>query len=201
METKDHLLLANRLLQAEQDRLPRGFAAGFRFGSILPDCNPFTYLRGIRKGQGLHGHNAEVTLQRIGCLLSAAERETGSGFRRGMQLGAALHYLADAFTYPHHAYYPGTLADHVAYEASLHHVFPDYVNRDIEPLWSYAADFPSYLTQMLALYRGCRKSVYKDCRFILHMCSLAFDTALAHRRKEDPVYESSDYNRPVSAVR
>ena len=202
METKDHLLLANRLLQSAQKRLPRRFVAGVRLGSILPDCNPFTYLRGIRRGQGLHGHNAEITDQKISGLISCLTQTEGVDFLCGLRLGTALHYLADAFTYPHHDYYPGTLADHVAYENVLHRAFAEYLSDDCVLTNQSASDFPAYLRDMLALYHRCRKSEYSDCRFITHMCHIAFETVLGYQSIEEEISnENSDYNRPVPAVR
>ncbi len=201
METKDHLLLADRLLAGRRDGLPRGFAAGFRMGSVLPDCNPFTYFRGLRGRQGLHGHNAEITGHRICGLLARLKKCDRRGFLYGLRLGTALHYLADAFTYPHHAYYPGSLAEHVAYEVSLHRVFADRLQGGCNPLWQEVRDFPAYLSAMLTLYRQCRKGADTDCRFITQMCGLAYETALRRREKEDVPHEDSDYNRSVSAVR
>lgn len=202
METKDHQLLANRLLQSAQGRLPRRFAAGVRFGSILPDYNPFTYMRGIRREHGLHGHNAEITYQKISGLISCLIQTGGVDFLHGLRLGTALHYLADAFTYPHHDYYPGTLADHVAYENVLHRAFAEYLSDDCVLTNQSASDFPAYLRDMLALYHRCRKSEYSDCRFITHMCHIAFETVLRYQNKEEEISnENSDYNRPVPAVR
>lgn len=201
METKDHWQLANWLLFPEEGRLPSEFATGLRIGSILPDCNPFTFLRGLRGRQGLHGHNAEITEPRINRLLSAAARPGEANFACGIRLGSALHYLADAFTYPHHAYYPGTLAEHVSYERSLHRVLTECVADRYQLIWTEAPDFPAYLHDMLARYVRCRKSEHSDCRFITHMCGLAFGTVLHCRMREEIHYESSDYHRPIPAVR
>lgn len=65
MKKTDYFRLAKWLLQRESSRLLRGFGAGLCMDSVLPDCNPLTYLRGIRGRQGLHGHNAEITGKRI----------------------------------------------------------------------------------------------------------------------------------------
>lgn len=201
METRDHLRLANHLLAQKRDRLPHGFAAGFRIGSVLPDCNPFTYLSGVRCRQGLHGHHAEVTKEKICKLLSKAKRANGSGFLPGLRTGTALHYLADAFTYPHHAYYPGSISDHVAYEASLHRIFLSDPDAMRQTPWNTIPEDPAYLSDMLTLYRRCRKDERTDCRFILQLCTSAFESVLHSKEKEETVHESSDCNRPVPAVR
>lgn len=201
METRDHLRLADWLLASRCDSLPHGFAAGVRLGSVLPDCNPFTYLRGLRGRQGVHGHNAEVTWRCICRLLSGVRRSGKLNFRQGLRLGTALHYLADAFTYPHHAYYPGTLAEHVAYEAALHRVFWEYLEDGCGLLWTDASDFPGYFADMLSLYRDCRVDARTDCRFITHMCGLAFETVVARPEGGVSSDENPDYDRPVFAVR
>lgn len=198
MRTKDHALLARWLLAREPAKLPHGFAAGVCLGSVLPDWNPVTYMRG---GHGLHGHNAEITEGRICRLLSDLQKPLAFGFSDGLRLGTALHYLADSFTYPHHAYYLGSLADHVAYETSLHRTFADYLEKDCVFPRTTTADFPAYFADMLTRYRQCRKDERTDCRFITQMCDLAFATVLHSQEKEKVLYESPDYDRSVPAVR
>lgn len=183
METKDHFRLAKWFLRQERNRLPHTFSAGLIVGSVLPDCNPFTYLSGVRRGQGLHGHNAEVTEKKI-CSLLAAGTDAES-FLSGVRLGTALHYLADAFTYPHHNYYPGTLADHVAYERSLHRTFTAFLSETEPSSLPPATDFPAYFADMLSLYRQIQKNEQTDCRFITQMCGMAFAIALAPHREEE----------------
>ncbi len=201
MKTKDHYLLARWLLTREPDRLPHEFAAGVCIGSVLPDWNPVTYIRGMRGGHGLHGHDAEITESRICRLLSDLQNPLAFGFLDGLRLGTALHYLADSFTYPHHAYYTGSLADHVAYEASLHRTFAEYLKKDGVLSFATTADFPAHFTDMLTWYRQCWKNERTDCRFITQMCGLAFATVLHSTEKEEILYENPDYNRSVSAVR
>lgn len=202
METRDHLQLVNWLLLCRGNHFSHAFAAGLRIGSVLPDCNPLTYMRGIREGQGLYGHNAEITMRKISGIVSDLSQPQEMGFLYGLRLGTALHYLADAFTYPHHAYYPGTLADHVAYERTLHGVFTDFLTGNVILTDQAEADFTAYLCDMLVLYRKCRKSEYSDCRFITRMCHAALETVLRHQKNEDEVRnENSDYIRPVSVVR
>lgn len=201
MKATDHWQLSNWLLLHEKEPFRHTFATGLRIGSVLPDCNLFTYLRGIRSGQGLYGHNAEITQSKICSLIFDLIKTERSGFLCGLRLGTALHYLADAFTYPHHDYYPGTLADHVTYESSLHHTFTEYLADGCKPTQTAATDFPMYFGDMLALYRQCRKCERNDCRFITQMCSVMFETVLHIKEKEEMLYENSDYNRSVPAIR
>ncbi len=199
METQDHLMLAKWLLARVTYRLPVGFAAGFCLGSVMPDWNPFTYMRGIRAGQGMHGHNAEVTGKRICHLISESAEDASFDFIHGLRLGTTMHYLADAFTYPHHEYYHGTLAGHVAYEAALHLTFVRYTEKHSAPtvLQTESTDFSACLDGMLKQYRKCRKTRHNDCRFITQMCCLAFDTVMCEYEKTALLRENNAAGRAL----
>lgn len=201
MKTADHLLLANRLIAKCAATLPADAAAGLRIGSVLPDCNPFTYLCETHDGFGVHGHNAEATRHRISTLLARTENGGARDFLYGLRLGTALHYIADAFTYPHHAYFPGTLADHVRYEEHLHTVFARHNEQLQELPCVKISEFPAFLDTALDIYRTKRKNELDDCRFINSMCAAALKAALVTTEKEIVFHENTDYDRPVSAVR
>ena len=203
MQTKDHVLLANWLMREGEERFSRRFLAGVRFGSFFPDRNPITYLRGIGGKQGLHGHNAEITEKAIGATLDRlmSAGVSGRGYWNGVRLGMALHYLADAFTYPHHKYYKGSLSQHMAYEAALHRVFIGYLKESVTPVWQCTLSFSDYLDEMLHLYHQCAGSPQTDCRFITLMCQMAFHGAVTRKEREEEYYENSDYHRSVPAVR
>lgn len=203
MKTKDHVLLTEWLLEHQEKELPAGFAAGFRLGSVLPDYNPFTYLRGIiGVGRGRpHGHNAEVTRHKVIMLIKRLQKKNGAGYLSGLYLGTAIHYIADAFTYPHHDYYPGTLSDHVAYEWSLHRIFAGYLSGISGTLQKaeYASaccpdravgeepeDFECFFDRMLGLYRASDINEYTDCRFITFMCSYVFENAVIKLFGKEP---------------
>lgn len=203
MKTKDHVLLTEWLLEHQGKELPAGFAAGFRFGSVLPDYNPFTYLRGIIGiGRGKpHGHNAEVTRHKVIMLIKRFRKKAGSGYLNGLYIGTVIHYIADAFTYPHHDYYPGTLSDHVAYEWSLHRSFAGYLrgisgtSRTTERVPACCPDcvsgegledFEYFFDKMLRLYRVEDKNEYTDCRFITFMCSYVFENAVIKLLGNEP---------------
>ena len=121
----------------------------------------------------------------------------------GLRLGTALHYLADAFTHPHHACFTGSLSDHIAYEASLHRAFISYLADGCHPWpWAHIPDFGTYFADMLRLYARARKSEQTDCRFITLMCSMVFESVLhpVRKEKEGPL-ENPDYNRFIPAGR
>ena len=203
MKRTDYFRLAKWLLQRESNRLLRGFGAGLCMDSVLPDGNPLTSLRGIRGRQGLHGHNAEITGKRICRLVISLTKAKKAGVLCGLRRGTALHYLADAFTYPHHACFTGSLSDYIAYEASLHRTFISYLTDGCHPWpWAHIPDFGTYFADMLRLYARARKSEQTDCRFITLMCSMVFESVLhpVQKEKEGPL-ENPDYNRFIPAGR
>lgn len=201
MNIKDHVALAKQLLRHAPCPLSRAASLGILVGSALPDCNPLTYLSGVRCHQGLHGHNAEVREKTIGRLLHRMRRGNVGGFFDGVRLGIALHYLADAFTYPHHAYYPGTLRDHLAYERELHREMTSQLRSANDETVLPSDDPALYVADMLAFYRCCIPSEHTDCRFILTVCRVAFDSVTAVAESEVAVREDPHHDRLVSACR
>lgn len=122
MQTRDHLYLARRLLETAGVYIPLQGRAAFLFGCMEPDINPVTYLCRT-DGERFRGHSFENRAPRLRALLTALSGSGLSSVHDYFALGAALHYLADAFTFPHNAAFPGDLHEHVAYEKTLHPVF------------------------------------------------------------------------------
>lgn len=201
MNIADHAALSKWLLRRAETPLPRGAAIGLFLGSVLPDCNPFTYLAGIPCHQGLHGHNAEVRGKKIARLLRRASGRGITGFFAGLRLGIALHYLTDTFTYPHHAYYPGTLKEHIAYERELHGEMATCLRRTTAHPFVRSDAPAEYAAEMLRFYRRCTPAKETDCRFIMTVCRVAFDSVAYPRREEVSVHEDSHHNGLVSAIR
>ncbi len=201
MNIADHAALAGWLLRRGEKTLPRRAALGFRLGSVLPDCNPLTYLAGIPRHQGLHGHNAEVREEKIARYLRRAGGQGVRGFFAGLRLGIALHYLADTFTYPHHAYYPGTLKEHLAYEKKLHGEMAACLRQpSARPLCR--SDAPErYAEDMQALYRRCLPGQETDSLFITTVCRVAFNSVAYPTGKEVAHREGTLDDGLVSAVR
>lgn len=201
MNIADHVALAEWLLRHAHRPLSRAAALGVLVGSALPDCNPFTYLSGVPCHQGLHGHNAEVREKTIGRLLRRVRRGNVGGFFAGVRLGIALHYLADAFTYPHHAYYPGTLRDHLAYERELHREMAAHLpGAEMTPVLP-SGDPMAYAADMLRFYRHCPPSERTDCRFITTVCRVVFDSVTTVAESEVAVCENPHHDGLVSACR
>ena len=112
-------LLARQVLPALSPRQTRLFL----LGCVQPDRNPATYLKGSCRAlwlRGLHWPNSRpYILRTIARLQGRRKLRLVDCYR----LGKLIHYMADAFTYPHNPHFPGTLADHRHYEVQLQHYF------------------------------------------------------------------------------
>ena len=163
MKKKDHLQIGKLLLAQKDTKLSGIQRLAFLFGCVEPDINPFTYMRGSVRHQFLQGHNAENARKHFQKLL---ERLSRSGVHSPWQwfaLGTLIHYAADSFTFPHNSRFPGSLADHVAYEMQLHTLFPQYLHaaarsRGFQALHAQSVDAlrRSYLHEAGAAVTDCR---------------------------------------------
>ena len=174
MQTRDHRLLGSCLLahcNANPDFICRKL---FLLGCIEPDWNLLTYTRGSVKHQFLRGHNAENANKHLTRL---TEKLLKSGVRTPLQwfrLGAALHYLADSFTFAHNKCFNGSLKEHRLYEKLLHRVFVGYLRtRSTKKYSTDCFTHERYLTQ--------QRSYLTDCRYIIG-ASLALCDRLSERK-------------------
>lgn len=169
METVDHLTLSKWLTRTAGKPLTKRMQRGFLIGSVAPDYNPFTYVKGVVGKQGLHGHNAEITDRLVEKRLSRARQRGVKGFWDGYRLGVAFHYLADAFTYPHHGYFDGSIAEHIRYESRLHLLLSAFLSR-FSPENTVSLRLPECTEEAQELYSRLPPSPENDCRFITRIC-------------------------------
>lgn len=169
MLTRDHRFLGYYVLEIQDARLDPACKKMFLLGCVEPDWNLLTYARGSLKHKFLHGHNAENVAQHLEHLI---ETTKSTGVRTPMQwfrLGAALHYLADSFTFAHNRDFSGSLLDHRDYELNLHSQMRSWLqSQRAELLVPNKACHEKYLAD-------CR-SYQTDCRYIigsmLGLCSM-----------------------------
>ena len=129
MRTADHMNLSRYIMKNMADGAPWILKMAFVFGSIEPDINVLTYFRGSIHGEEkLRGHNYENALKYMEKLAGRLERGKLGKLSRSFLLGKLIHYVADAFTYPHNAMFKGSLRQHCQYETELH----GYVNTMIK---------------------------------------------------------------------
>lgn len=160
MLTRDHRLLGYYVLEVYGAKLDPMCQKLFLLGCVEPDWNLLTYARGSLKHKFFHGHNAENAGAH---LMHLTESLQSSGVHTPLQwfrLGAALHYLADSFTFAHNRQFTGSLLDHRNYELMLHDELRGCMQEQH--------------TQLLTADNACHeryladaRSFRTDCRYIL----------------------------------
>ena len=98
MQKRSHKLLASMLLECEHGFCAKRYEWAFLFGSIQPDCNPFTYLKGSRRAYKLRGHNFSNSQLYINRQIQQLQERVRWNTWQYYTLGKLTHYLADAFT-------------------------------------------------------------------------------------------------------
>lgn len=177
MQAKDHCLLGRYVLSQcgkEPDPICRRI---FLLGCIEPDWNLITYIRGSIKYQFLHGHNADNARKHLKHLMKRLMKRGVCSPLQWFRFGAALHYLADSFTFAHNRCFAGSLTEHRLYEKLLHNVFADclYTQKDEAP----SADELTH-----ERYLSERRSYYTDCRYIIG-ASMALSNKLSIQARSD----------------
>lgn len=179
MKQKDHRSLAYYLIDSVGDCQVwqgRWHRRVFLWGCIFPDFIPFTYLRGFRQSRAMQGHNARYSYSHIQRSIQKLEARKRLRMRDFYRLGTLMHYLADAFTYPHTDAFCGDLQAHRAYERELHGQFPIYLrrNREIENTAYCGKSISEQLLDRRSVYDNTIASCEGDCRQIVRTCSEVF---------------------------
>ncbi len=123
MMARDHKILGTFLAQRLMKNQSLAAKHLFLLGNVFPDKNPLTYLRGVYLGHPLKTHFISVSRLEIHRLCSKLENKRNFFLWDYYRLGALLHYVADAFTFPHNEHYPDGLLNHVMYEENILHPF------------------------------------------------------------------------------
>ena len=114
LRKKSHILLARYLA----DQMPGAYSLqehrkAFCLGSILPDLRPSFVTK---------KHEYFGTFQEVQEKLAVLVKQDPSEYKERVywrQLGEAMHYIADYFTFPHNRTYTGSLVEHNQYEKYL----------------------------------------------------------------------------------
>lgn len=177
MKQADHQALARFLWNdpaAESLRRTPLRRSLFFAGSVEPDFNPFTYLRGVRQSRAMRGHHTVYSERHI---LSLAKRLCRDGVRTlsdVFALGTLMHYLADSFTYAHTDRFPGNTAAHREYEKALHRVFGSALRYASVPKEKLPTSPEEYLRAERNAYEAASPSLLTDCRWIVPVCASFF---------------------------
>lgn len=123
MTTKSHYYLGKCLIARYFYNWTPLERRAFLFGCIEPDINLVTYLNGITYTQTIKGHNYPNMLPQLRSLSKKLLASETIGPLFCYRLGKLIHYLTDAFTFPHNTAFTGTMRDHVQYEEELEKMF------------------------------------------------------------------------------
>lgn len=170
MRKKSHISLAKYIVKRTSDENLKKHRLFFYLGSILPDCKPsFLY-----KKHEINGTFPDVK-KRIEKLIYGKKNEPVVNKRKYyMNLGQVTHYVADYFTFPHNATYPGGLKEHCAYEEELKHRLREYlkasrnqadIGREME--FSDVESLYEYILSKHQNYLGKKLNVEEDIRHIV----------------------------------
>lgn len=207
METKSHVLLAGYLLRQIPTVDSVIHQKVFALGCIEPDFNMFSYLKGFAKCQKLRGHNYNNSVNYIIHGLKKLQSKNNWNLRDYYRLGKLMHYLADAFTYPHNDSFTGTLWEHRVYEAHLHAYFVAYLKqRSEENRANCLPNIREYIGDVHRQYMKTSGDLKNDAAYITQVTSwvmraLVQGLAPARYEKGEIPYENTDYNRLVCTNR
>lgn len=189
MRKKSHISLAKYLLNSDGMEELQSHKKAFYIGSILPDCVPTFITR---------RHTMEDTFDiledEIRKITVDYDFSKGMGCYYCRHLGIVTHYIADYFTYPHNAIYPGTIKQHCQYEEQLKHAFREYVkSEEAQRQRSQAAsictveDLCNLIRSVHGKYLEAVKKVEIDCEYIVSICHQIVDGILAFFENMCPV--------------
>lgn len=176
MRKKSHISLARYIVGSMEEQDLSKHKKAFYLGSILPDCKP-SFLT--------ERHEIEGTFSKVqDNLKELVEKRQDSEINLRVfyrNLGEIIHYVADYFTFPHNAHYPGNLKDHCVYEEHLKDSLREYIRSgeaEKSRIWiqKNAAQFSSteaiceFIQRAHEAYIKIKNTVEEDCRQIVALC-------------------------------
>lgn len=173
MRTVDHKVLAEYILSKTDNELLLHYRNAFIIGSLEPDYNLFSYLRGSIKNKNLYGHNISNSNDYINRTIENLMENGVASWYDAFQLGALIHYISDAFTHPHTTQFNESITQHVIYEEKLHRYLINSIKCDCDFTNSSAEgnNASTIWTQSQEKYLSTKPSIKKDCVFIISICS------------------------------
>jgi len=170
MQKRSHLLLSSPLLHRHSGLDARRHKWAFLFGSVQPDCNPLSYLKGSCRARALRGHNFSNSRHYIYRRIRRLQQRSRWTLWQYYTLGKLTHYLADAFTWPHNEHCPLGLRDHRRYEAQLR----QYLSGQ-KPVWTVTrapADLTGAIDELHRQYVSCASDIRQDACYALRALEL-----------------------------
>lgn len=176
MKLKSHFYLGTCLLRQGAFYASPADRAAFLAGCVEPDLNAVTYLKGSFHGQKLRGHNFPNLIPRIRKLIFHLEYSGAKTPVYFYRLGKLIHYLADAFTWPHNTAFAGTLLDHILYEEQMEKFFLASAPEKIRQAGIIENDRNPFLAilEQHSAYLKAPNSIQTDIDYITRTVSLIF---------------------------
>ena len=116
--------------------------------------------------------------KKINKVIDEYDKNKGMTIGLSKDLGVITHYIADYFTFPHNIEYPGTMTEHIHYEAQLKVDFREFVRKMKETHAHFqevnmrsADEICAFIKKCHTEYLHAVKSVENDCRYILQICA------------------------------
>lgn len=173
------MIMAREAIESVGGFNKKSYAVAFMIGSIEPDINPLTYTRGSIRQKLLGGHNYNNVKYSLYRTFDTLFNKRKWGVLEYYKFGKSIHYVCDAFTFPHNEEYEGGLLNHHKYEKLLgkrikqfNHKYSMLIVNDeidiknsIETLRNYYTREKSNITRDILFSRqavGMTMSYFKD---------------------------------------
>lgn len=190
MRKKSHISLAKYIVNSLDEQELMKHKKAFYLGSILPDCKPsFLTVR----------HEMEGTFPKLKQdLRQLVEKQRKSQINMRVfyrNLGEVIHYIADYFTFPHNAHYPGNLKDHCVYEEQLKKGLKEYIQsgeaeKNRQNIQNSVRNLNSteaicdFIQKAHDTYVKLKNTVEGDCRHIVTLCHQVVEAVILLIKKE-----------------
>lgn len=178
MRKKSHVSLAKHIISECCPENEISHTGAFKLGSLVPDLVP-TFI--TKKHQ--IDATFDIIEKKVYKVLDTYDVDKGLTKIHTKDLGVITHYIADYFTFPHNAEYPGSLKDHMTYEKTLIEALNSYVaSIDVDAPMNRAGllflktcrapeDVFRYILHAHAEYVRSAPNVEVDCEHIVRVCN------------------------------
>lgn len=155
MLTRNHWELAKHICGKHE--LIRRYGFMVKLGSIMPDINLLTYIKGHTPDKRLAKASKQLTqMVETGC----------PSWPGAYRLGVVIHYLADSFTYTHNRCFLGCIQEHFEYEERLMPCFRNALQRSSVNN-HFPVDIEAYLQGRHAAYLNEEHTLETDADYII----------------------------------
>ena len=182
MQKRSHTLLARTLMDGRSAFDRPAARLAFLFGSVEPDCNPLSYLKGSFRCRAFMGHNFANARPFIHRRILRLQRRERWNLWHYYTLGKLTHYLADAFTCPHNENYTGPQTAHHRYESDLRLLMNRQLPRLVLRPAAAPGDLSAAIDELHRQYLGRASDRQRDMGYILRANSLLLEGLLPQVR-------------------